>query len=239
VAAVIASLLVTPWSAGMLATPLAAVLTALFYTALKARLRAPIVTVGADGVRIEGAESEFIPLAQIRGVEQKTSFAPLRIHLVSGRVLTIYLGTDRSRLNALALHLHAALARPVQNVGLGVARDGLRVREWRERLRLAINAAGYRALASAPVDAALVERIVSPRVPPEERVGAALALRVADPAAGAARIRVAAQACLDPRVRAALEAASADEIDDDAVERALDGVAHHGGPRRFPTLKVE
>jgi hypothetical protein len=76
---------------------------------------------------------------------------------------------------------------------------------------------------------------VAPRISTEERVGAALALRIADPASGAARVRVAAQCCLDPSVRAALEAAAAEEIDDAAIDRAL-------GPapaRRFPTLKIE
>jgi len=219
----------------VLGVPVVLALTAIFYETTKKRFRAPAVTVGPDGVRIDEAEGELIPLDQILAVEQRAFFAPLRLHLANGRIVTIDGGGIAAKRNALAIHLYAMLATNQESPGLGLARDGLGVRAWRERLRNALNVGGYRVAARAPVDAALAERMVAPRISAEERVGAALALRIADPAYGAARVRVAAECCLDPHVRAALEAAAAEEIDDDAIERALGP----GAPRRFPTLQIE
>jgi len=219
----------------VLGVPVTLLLCAIFYTTAKKRYRAPAVTVGPDGVRIDDAEGRLIALDQIVRVDQPTFFAPLRLHLVNGHIVTIDGGGLAAKRNALALHLHALLTANQESPNLGLAREGLGVGAWRERLRGALNGAGYRAAARASVDATLAERMVAPRVSAEERVGAALALRIADPASGAARVRVAAQCCVDPHVRAALEAAAAEEIDDDAVERALGPPA----ARRFPTLEIE
>lgn len=220
--------------AHVLGVPVWLILTSIFYATAKKRSRDPAVAVGPDGVHIDQAEGELIPFDQIRAIDQRSFFAPLMLLLTSGRVVTIDGGVAAKR-NALASRLHAMLAASHETPNLGLARDGLGVRAWRDRLRGALGAAGYRVAAHGAVDATLAERMVAPRVSAEERVGAALALRIADPAAGAARVRIAAQACLDPSVRAALEAAAADEIDDEAIERAL-GPA---GPRRFPTLEVK
>ncbi len=195
--------------------------TALVYSTAKKRWRGPLVTVGADGILVEGVRRELIPLDQLRTVDQPTPFAPLRLHFASGRVITFGARTDPEKRNALAMYLRALLARPTEDQRAGLARDGLTVAAWRDRLRKAIHGGGYRVAANVSVDASLAERVVAPRVAIEERVGAALALRVADPTHGASRVRIAAQACLDPRAREALEAASAEQIDDEAIERAL------------------
>ena len=94
------------------------------------------------------------------------------------------------------------------------------MREWRNRLQAFVAGGGYR-IAARPATIVLAEQMSAPRVSTEERVGAALALRVASPADAVQRIRVAAQQCVDARAREALEAVAADEIDEQAIDRAL------------------
>jgi hypothetical protein len=56
--------------------------------------------------------------------------------------------------------------------------------------------------------------------PPDQRIGAALALRTIDPEQGPTRIRVAADASADDAMREALNAAAEGEVDDSLLERA-------------------
>ena len=75
---------------------------------------------------------------------------------------------------------------------------------------------GYRSAATTVDVAAAVLR--SPRATPEERVGAAVALRVAGEPPE--KIRVAAEAVADDRLRVALEAV-AEDAEDARVEKAM------------------
>lgn len=68
----------------------------------------------------------------------------------------------------------------------------------------------------------LVDLIDDPTAPPKLRVGAALALRGRNAPEDRARIRVAAEACADPRTREALEAAAAEgEVEDAVIAKAM------------------
>lgn len=94
------------------------------------------------------------------------------------------------------------------------ARDGRSLDEWRRRLA-AMFEGGYRAGPKTTEEAASVLR--SAASAPDERVGAAMALRVAG---DVERVRAAAAGIADERVRVALEAV-ASEADDVVIEKAL------------------
>lgn len=173
-------------------------LSGVVYSLLRRAVRAPEVVVGDDAVRVEGGfRTRYVALG-----------APIG---VAGRVLV-----DADRCAALQ-----RLSDERAQVSMASAerralfeRDGTSVARWRERLAAALEGRSYR---DAPVtvdDARATLR--SPDATPEERVGAALALRIAGEPE---RVRVAADATANERVRVALEATLAD--DEAAVEKAL------------------
>src|SRR5262249_18369760 len=94
-------------------------------------------------------------------------------------------------------------------------RAGASLAEWKDHIRASIEQTGYRTAASPVEDAAEIVR--SPHAAPDQRIGAALALRIAGEPPD--RIRVAAGAVVDDDVRGALEAIADD--DDARAERAL------------------
>jgi hypothetical protein len=102
-------------------------------------------------------------------------------------------------------------------------REGRALAGWREHLGRSMHDAGYRSAGLAPDAAARV--LESPVVTPEQRVGAALALRVARQHSDRddrERIRVAADACADAELRDALHAIADDDADaEEKVTRAL------------------
>ncbi len=94
-----------------------------------------------------------------------------------------------------------------------------RIEEWRAALdEVALGERGFRG--AAVPDDELYEILQDPAAPLGRRVGAALVLRRRDGDARA-RIRVAAETSVEPRIRVALEAAADDDIDEQAIERAL------------------
>jgi len=163
----------------------------------KRLLRAPVVTVGSDGVAIQ------------------TGFGR-RVLPVSASVDPVEILFDRSTKKALAEHLRALREKPPAQAPIVLAREGRSIREWRDRLRQAMDG-GYRVAAAHD---ALGDLVTAPGVSREERVGAALALRAAGDS-NLPRIRVAAEQCVDPKTRAALDALAAEEIDEQAIEKAL------------------
>jgi hypothetical protein len=101
-------------------------------------------------------------------------------------------------------------------------RGGRSASAWRAAMR-ALLAAPENYREQAVTRDALVEVLESPGAPAERRVGAALALAGADDPETRTRIRVAAGACADERLRIALELAASDGLDDDGIGRVLDG----------------
>jgi hypothetical protein len=187
---------------------------------------APTITVGNDGVRVVrfGFRERFYPLADIVRAEQLSYGAPIRLQLQSGHAVTVGgIGIDAQRRDALAEHIRTLLAardalRTAQAESF--ARAGRSVRQWREHLRVLMEG-GYRVASVALPKETLAELVAKPGAPIDQRVGAALALRVSGDSEAPARIRVAAEKCVDPHARAALEAAAAEEVRDDEIERLL------------------
>lgn len=192
------------------------------FVGLKRLFEAPVVTVGNDGVWIasSGWKKRFVPITDIVMAHQPAVGASIRLKLRDGSVVPLggFLIDARKR-DAAAVHIRALLAKhaELQKSSLTLAREGRTVREWREHLRQIVEGSGYRVAGTSD---SLVDRVGAPGITPEERVGAALALRVSDKDA-IARIRIAAEQCVDPKTRIALEAAAQEEIDDAAIEKAL------------------
>ncbi len=102
--------------------------------------------------------------------------------------------------------------------GAALHREGRALAAWREAMRAkASGATDFRAQALDRDD--LEAALVHPGATPEERVGAALALRELD-AAGVTRVRVAADAAVAPALRDALRAVADGAADEDIVRGA-------------------
>jgi hypothetical protein len=192
------------------------------YFAMKRMVRPARITVGDDGVVLEGATRRFLRRSTLARVERGPA-APLIVRRSDGTTRTVRgVLLDAVRISAVAQLLEARLAETSVDAARR-AEYGRTAREpaaaWREKLRAAIEQGGYREAASPVADAAAV--VKSPRATAEERVGAALALRVAGEPPE--RIRVAAKAVVDDDVREALEAVAAD--DDARIDRALGRLA--------------
>jgi hypothetical protein len=202
--------------------PMIALGFALAFAAGKRLIRAPVVTVGNDGVWVQtfGFKKRFIAIGDIVMAHQASVGGAVRLKLRDNSIVHLagFL-VDPGRRDAAAIHIRTLLARhaELQKSSVALAREGRSVREWREHLRRVVEGAGYRVAAASD---SLADLVGAPGVTSEERIGAALALRVAGEA-NVPRIRIAAEQCVDPKTRAALEAAAQDEIDEQAIEKAL------------------
>jgi hypothetical protein len=170
------------------------------YTLLQRLVRPPVAVVGDDGVRIERSLG--------------------RRHMAHGEPLDLKGGLllDRARVDAVS-RLSEERAKGAAEVDERLAlfdRRGGTLEAWRARVAKAMDASSYRDAPVTVEDAAAVLR--SAKASPEQRVGAALALRAAGEPAE--KIRVAAGAIVDERVRVAIERVAED--DEPAVERALE-----------------
>lgn len=181
-----------------------AIASGLVYAAFKRLSAAPVVLVGSDAVVIEQAlRRTYVARADLA---RSGDVVP------GGGV-----AHDAER-------RAAALAMIAERFGPGAERPASAARferasrdlaSWRAHLRGVLDA-GYRAAGASTEDAAAV--LASAGATDEQRIGAALALRIAGEPAD--RIRVSAEAAVEPRLRVAL-AAIADDADDAEVDRAL------------------
>lgn len=173
------------------------------YLVLRRLARGPEVVVGEDAVVVE------------RGLGRKVH---PRATADAAALPLAGLAVDAERAEAvrrLAAERYVASAATDEALA-AFARAGRTLAEWRDDLRAKMEQGGYRSAATSVDTAAAVLR--SPRATPEQRVGAAVALRVAgEPPA---RIRVAADASASDPLRDALEAVAEDE-GDARLERAL------------------
>ena len=187
-----------PWYA--IFSSLQTVLLLGLYSLIRRLFEAPTVTVGHDGVRVErGFRTRFLPL---RGLS---------------RGLVGFLAVDGARREALE-RLAAERAGPtMQPIERRAAflRDAAPITEWRARLAQVLVNASYRGAPVTADDARTT--LASAEATPEERVGAALALRASGEPPE--RIRVAAEAFADPRLRVAVLAIA--DGDDDRADDAL------------------
>lgn len=174
--------------------------------------------IGTDGVRVAG---KFIAYGDIRDV----SGTSVRIVFDTGteRVKTPAVIEGRKAIPGLIARIEkrrAAAARAHAPALDALDRRERPVEEWRAALEeLALGGKGFRGPALHDDD---LQRILDdPGAPLEQRIGAALALRSRG-GDEQGRIRVAAETSVERRVRVALEAAAGEEIDERAIERALD-----------------
>jgi hypothetical protein len=188
------------------------------YAGLRRLFRAPELTVGDDGL-----------LVKTRWSERLVARRDLTLAGAAGTGLVIETRQgDRLVVDGLLLDdaRRAAIVRVLdERAGVATAsadrfshyeRGGRPLAEWRAHLGRAMDEASYRANAATVDEAAAVLR--SPEASPEQRVGAALALRVAGQPTE--RIRVAVEGAVDASTRHALEAVAESE-DDGALEQAL------------------
>jgi hypothetical protein len=123
---------------------------------------------------------------------------------------------DRGRCSAVMQLVRRRLGEGAPPARLApFARGGLPFAEWRTRLGQGVRGGSYRGSPITEDDAR--EALRSGAASPDERIGAALALRVAGEPPE--QLRVAAASIVDRRLRVAIEAVAAD--DDAAVEEAL------------------
>jgi hypothetical protein len=199
-AAALAPRATTDSMGGIIVLSLIAV-TSVFYAFAVRAARQPEAVVGDDSVRLErGFGSRLLRLGDPLGLERRALVDQER------RVAVERLAAERAR-----------LAPPAERREL-FAREGSSIAEWRSRLEAAIGGGSYRGAPLSLDDARAT--LGCPEASPEQRVGAAMALRVAGQPE---LVRVAVDNAADGRVRVALEAA----LEDDAtgVERALGKIA--------------
>lgn len=211
--------------AGLLAFALSAIVTAVVVT----RYGSPRVVVGTDGIRLLGVlRPRFIPHAEVVDItlvhpEHRSAMtAPaVRVSLRDGSHVDLPTVTlPNEQMEALARRMketaHAGLADHARRIE-ALARGDRSVSEWRKDVaRVAVAEPGFREHALARED---FERVLGDAsAPVDQRVGAALALRVVDPEGGASRIRIAAEGSADERLREALSAAAEPHVDDLALD---------------------
>ena len=183
------------------------------------------VIVGADGVVVRAPlrAARFVPFSAIERVESegrklvltRAGSEPALSVRLSGHPLAEAL---RDRVHEAAARARSRdRSRPVSELLDPGDRE---VAAWREDLaRLLAPEGPYR---GANLDVEQVAGVLDdPSAPPRLRVGAALALCESGAPEAKARVRVAAEACADDRLREALEAAAAEEIDDAVIRRAV------------------
>jgi hypothetical protein len=216
---------------------LALAVVALF--ALIAGLVVPTrVTVGADGVLVRWlGTARFVPWATVVAVEDFDGGVVLALD--GGEWLTLRTPADHERHHperaAMVERMRVAWrahgrTEHVDPTAVLVRRAGGHTREWVRAMRRVLRPErGYRAQALPPeqlwrvVEDACVDR--------HARTGAALALAPVLDDHGRDRMRTAASACAEPRLRAALETAATDTgagAPDDELAAALDALECEG-----------
>jgi hypothetical protein len=186
------------------------------------------VRIGADGLLLRGGGSrKFLRYAEITRIERTTN--GLRVHRGARRPVRLTCwGVAQTTLlgrieQAMAIH---RVAPPSQKQQL-LDRGGASLDTWRARLtQLAKSgaSAGYRGVALEHDELAQILEDAS--APPERRVGAAFALS-SNPEMKL-RVRAAAEACADERMRVAIERAEQGELDDlAALEAEPESVRAH------------
>ena len=193
--------------------------------------------VGADGVLVTWLGiRRFYPVSSIRSVDPYTvgrgrnRVSGARLTMVDGSQVDIPVGRSR-RLSprAAALLERIQEARDTAQRGVNEAsailleRGGRGVAEWLRALQ-AVGAGAIADLRSAPISHERLWRVVeSHGAPAEERAAAAVALSSSLDASGKQRLRVAAEAVADRRLRVALDAA--ENGDEAAMQEALGEVS--------------
>ncbi len=190
-----------------------------------------VVIVGADGVRVRSARTEFYPYHQLRGARRDGS--DLVLELSSGNSARITVGSPKLGTligpagaipaEALVLRITEARARYLagaspSDLAAGLARGDRDVRGWVESVKELIEGAASYRPATVPRDRYWAGQ-EDPTQPASARAGAAVALRGGLGDGERSRLRVAKAACASKELSGAFEAV--EEDDDEGLERAL------------------
>jgi hypothetical protein len=196
------------------------------------------VRIGADGVAVKGMfTTSFVPYEEVRSVAADPE--GVRLHTAKRHVLLPTWRRGEPRLSPDAsgtsegarkqrvildrIRRAAALRQPGGPELAILDRAGRSIEAWRDEVRaLAAAPADYRRVQLGTQD---LEGIVTDATAPAERRIAAVLALGSDPApATKDRIRIAIDTCADEELRAALERAAEDELDDGTLRRAIRGV---------------
>lgn len=193
----------------------------LLYELLRFLFRPPVLEIGNDSLRVGiGVRSLRVLKEQIARI---VFFAPasLIVEKKDGKKLRILpLALDPARVAAAAALVDARLGdRAAPARANAFERGGRSLDEWRAGMRTVLDPS-YRSSGATIDDAALV--LTSPTSSVEQRIGAALALRIAGEPLE--RVRIAAEGTVDPKVRVVLDAI-AEGADDERVDETLRAMA--------------
>lgn len=174
--------------------------------------------VGTDGIAVDGARRRFIPSASIASAEVVPGGVRLALSSDESVVLPAARGGE-----GLARRIEEILAargrsRAKASLAASLERGTSSIRDWQRRL--AANASreeGYREARLGVRD--LADVVEDGAAPVERRIGAALSIAAAGDASLRSRVRLAAQASTDADLRAALEEASAGEVEEARLAR--------------------
>ncbi len=190
---------------------------------LGARLLGPAeVTVGADGVSWKrGFSHGFVAFRELASVSTwHGNDIALRKHS-GAMVLITHSRRDPARAAGVVELIRAAMIRASDGGSATLSllgREGRSVDAWREALRALVQGGAYRVAGLTRDD---LERALSnPEVTSEQRLGAAMALMATGAPESATRVRVAADACADDSLRAALHEIAHDEYDEHTLTLA-------------------
>lgn len=180
------------------------------------------IIVGAEGLVVkEPWSTKFIHYAGLRAVDIDNGKLVLRR---VGRRDVVVTGASSSAIDAAALRVNEAMERarrtePVERTDW-LDRRGRSLANWRASVIAALRpAGGYRAPAHAPDDALRI--LADPRARAEQRIGAALALVGSGEKGAEEKVRIAAEACANDKLRIALSQVTGEEPDHAAIEAAF------------------
>lgn len=198
--------------------------------------RLPEVEVGLDAITVRAAfERTTLDVAEIIAVDRMGAASPgdldapdcVNLTLKGGAVLTmrVHRGAPAPSLGeAIKLRIDEARAARAALVGSPdikqLGRRGRPFEAWRNDVAaLASPASVYRAAGLLFADLARV--VADPDAPPEQRIGAALALGKDRGRVRREAVRVAARACLEPKLRIALSETLREHPDEATILAAL------------------
>ncbi|EYF04520.1 hypothetical protein [Chondromyces apiculatus] len=204
-----------------LGLPITVILAMATVWALRRLVRPTRVVIGSDGVLVEHRfKNTWIPFAELQ--EASAAFDALTFYPRDSDSPVIELRLPEAVAEGLAKRIRAA--RDAGATGSAEARStellergGRGLDAFRADLRKLLARGAYRqsGLTSEDVLATLADA----QAPRERRIGAAIALRIAEHPEARARIRIAAEASADDTLRAALEEAAEAELDLPTLDR--------------------
>lgn len=194
------------------------------------------VEVGADGILMKWlGRRRFIPASDIAGAVQyeegmgNNRYVGVKVMLKSGQEVKVPVGSRWSDDDAHALveRIREAVdiykRGDVEASGALLDRGERAIGDWVRMLK-SVGAGASATLRTAAMDSERLWHLLeSPSAPPKHRAAAAIALATSDEDGARDRIRVAATAVAEPKLRVALEAASSD--DEAKLEEAMEELA--------------